>query len=98
LWRDKIFAGLEVQYTSARHTVFTVLSPPGQTQTGEDAPGFAVVNFTLFSQNLLKNLDASASIYNLFDTKFYDPASRLHLQNVIQQDGRTFRVKLTYRF
>jgi len=98
LWKDKIFAGLEVQYTSARHTVFTVLSPPGQTDTGADAPGYAVVNFTLFSQNLVKNLEASASIYNLLDNKYFDPASRGHLQNVIQQDGRTFRLKLTYRF
>ena len=98
LWRDKIFAGLEVQYTSARHTVFTVLSPPGQTDIGADAPGYAVVNLTLFSQNLLKNLEASASVYNLLDTTYYDPASRLHLQNTIAQDGRTFRLKLTYRF
>ena len=98
LWQEKIFAGLEVQYTSARHTVFTVLSPPGQTDIGPDAPGYTVVNLTLFSQNLLKNLEASASVYNLLDTTYFDPASRLHLQNKIAQDGRTFRLKLTYRF
>ncbi len=96
LLKDKLFAGLEVQYTSSRHTVFSDLS--GDTLTGADAPGFAVVNLTLLSQNLLKNLEASASIYNLFDTKYSDPSSRFHLQNVIPQDGRTFRLKLTYRF
>jgi len=95
-FKDKIFAGLEVQYTSSRHTVFSDLS--GNTLTGADAPGFPVVNLTLFSQNLFKNLEASASIYNLFDTKYFDPSSRFHLQNVIQQDGRTFRLKITYRF
>lgn len=94
--RDKIFAGLEVQYTSGRHTLFTDLS--GDTLSGADAPGYTVLNFTLFSQNLLKNLEASVSIYNLLDTKYFDPASRFHLQNAIQQDGRTFRLKLTYRF
>jgi iron complex outermembrane receptor protein len=96
LWKDKIFAGLEVQYTSSRHTVFSDLS--GDTLTGADAPGYAIVNFNLFSQNLVKNLDVSAGIYNLLDTKYFDPASRFHLQDVIQQDGRTFRLKLTYRF
>jgi outer membrane receptor for ferrienterochelin and colicins len=96
LWKDKIFAGLEVQYTSKRHTVFTDLS--GDTLAGPDAPDFAVVNFTLFSQNLVPNLDVSASVYNLLDSNYYDPASRFHLQNAIKQDGRTFRLKLTYRF
>lgn len=94
--RDKIFAGLEVQYTSSRHTLFTDLA--GDTLSGGDAPGYTVLNFTLFSQNLLKNLDASVSVYNLLDTKYFDPASRFHFQNAIQQDGRTFRLKLTYRF
>ncbi|HXT11958.1 MAG TPA: TonB-dependent receptor [Candidatus Angelobacter sp.] len=97
VWQDKVFAGLEVQYTSARHTVFTDLLS-GQTVPGGDAPGFTVVNLTLFSQNLAKNLEASAGIYNLLDTRYFDPASRFHLQNEIQQDGRTFRLKLTYRF
>ena len=96
LLKDKIFAGLEVQYTSRRRTVFTDLS--GDTLAGADAPGYAVVNFTLFSQNLIKNLDISASVYNLFDKTYFDPASNFHQQDVIQQDGRTFRVKVTYRF
>ncbi|HSY09413.1 MAG TPA: TonB-dependent receptor, partial [Candidatus Dormibacteraeota bacterium] len=96
LLKDKIFAGLEVQYTSSSHTVFTDLS--GATLSGSDAPGYTVVNFTLFSQNLVKNLDISVGVYNLLDKTYYDPASNFHLQNVIQQDGRTFRVKLTYRF
>ncbi len=96
LWRDKVFAGLEVQYMSKRQTVFTDLS--GDTLKGQDTPDFAVVNLTLFSQNIVKNLEASASVYNLFDNQYFDPASRFHLQDAIRQDGRTFRVKLTYRF
>lgn len=96
LWQDKIYAGLEVLYTGQRHTVFTDLS--GDTVPGPDAPSYAVVNLTLFSRNIVKNLEFSASIYNLLDNKYFDPSSRFHLQNVIQQDGRTFRVKLTYSF
>lgn len=98
VWRDKLFAGLEVLYTGKRHTVFTDFSAVGATLAGSDVPGYAVVNLTLFSQNLVKNLEVSASIYNLLDNAYSDPSSSFHLQNSIQQDGRTFRVKLTYRF
>jgi len=96
LCKDKVFAGLEVQYTSSRHTVFTDLF--GNTVSAADAPGYAVVNFTLLSRNLVPNLEVSASVYNLLDTTYFDPASRFHLQNKIAQDGRTFRLKVTYRF
>ena len=95
LWRDRIFAGLEVQYTSKSHTVYEAFPA---TLTGADVPGYAVVNVTLFSRNLIKNLDISASVYDLLDKTYYDPSSRFHLQNAIQQDGRTFRLELTYRF
>jgi iron complex outermembrane receptor protein len=99
LWQDKIFAGLEFQYTSSSHTIMTVPGVGGSTtQQGPDAPGFAVVNFTLYSRNLIKNLDASASIYNLLDNRYEEPATLFHLQNVIPQDGISFRIKLTYHF
>lgn len=97
LWQDKIYAGLEALYTSSRHTVFTDPAT-GDTLAAPDAPGYAVLNLTLLSRNIVKNLEFSASIYNLLNTTYYDPSSRFHLQNVIQQDGRTFRVKLTYSF
>jgi outer membrane cobalamin receptor len=97
LWQDKIFGGLEVQYTSSRHTVFTDFFS-GETLSGGDAPGYTVVNLTLYGRNLVKNLEFSASIYNLLDTTYFDPASRFHLQNEIRQDGRSFRLKLTYLF
>jgi outer membrane receptor for ferrienterochelin and colicins len=96
IWKDKVFAGLEVQYTSKSQTIFYI---PSQGEVnGGYVPGYTTVNFTLFSQNLVKNLDISASIYNLLDKAYSEPASQLHLQNAIQQDSRTFQVKLTYRF
>jgi outer membrane receptor protein involved in Fe transport len=35
---------------------------------------------------------------NLFDYRYGDPGSGEHLQNIIEQDGRTFWLKLKYRF
>ncbi|PYK97526.1 MAG: TonB-dependent receptor [Verrucomicrobia bacterium] len=96
LIKEKVFAGLEFQYTSRRRTVYT--TPIGDTVAGGDAAGFGVVNFTLFSRNLVKNLEFSASVYNVLDHKYGDPATRFHQQDMIERDGRTFRLKLTYRF
>ena len=94
--KNKLFASLELQYTSQRSTYFTTTT--GQTLPGADVNGYSVVNFTLFSQNLIKNLDVSASIYNLLDEHYADPATASHLQSQIPQDGRSFRLKLNYRF
>jgi outer membrane receptor for ferrienterochelin and colicins len=96
LYEQKIFASLEFQYTSSRNTYYT--SPTGQTIPGLDVDGNNVVNFTIFSQNLVKNLDLSASVYNLFDQPYSDPATPGHLQSQIPQNGRTFAVKVAYRF
>jgi len=39
------------------------------------------------------------SVYNLLDRLYADPVSiDLHPLDVVQQDGRTVRVKLTYVF
>lgn len=87
LFRRRMFAGLEGQYTSRRKTV-----------SGKSVGGFPLFNLTLLSRNLGKHLDLSASLYNVFDKKYLDPASAEHVQDAIQQDGRSFRVKLTTRF
>jgi outer membrane receptor for ferrienterochelin and colicins len=96
LYKDKVFAGVEFLYTSSRDTVYTTST--SETLPGADAAGFGIVNVTLFSQNIIKNLQFSASVYNLLDHKYGDPATHSHQQDVIEQDGRTFRIKLTYRF
>jgi len=87
LLKEKIFASAEFQYTSERATLL-----------GTEANGFGIVNFTLFSRNLVKGLELSASVYNLLDEKYADPATPFHSQDILERDGRTFRVKLTYRF
>lgn len=100
LWRDKIFAGVEVQYVSDRQTLHNTTDGTGEpiTVQGTVAGGYAIVNLTLFSQKIVKNLEFSATIYNLLNRTYDDPASNFHVQDSIQQDGRTFRVKLTYHF
>jgi outer membrane receptor for ferrienterochelin and colicins len=100
LVKDKLFAGAEFQYTSDRHSLHNTTDASGQpiTVQGEDAGGYGVVNLTLLSQKLIKNVEISASVYNLLNHRYADPASAFHVQDIIEQDGRSFRVKLTYRF
>jgi iron complex outermembrane receptor protein len=98
--KDKLFAGVEFRYDSERYSLHNTTDSSGQpiTVQGEDAASYGIVNLTLFSQNLVKNLEFSATIYNLLDRKYSDPSSRFHTQDLIEQDGRSFRLKATYRF
>jgi iron complex outermembrane receptor protein len=43
-------------------------------------------------------LEVSAGAYNLLDTRYEYPGAGDHLQDAIGQDGRSLRLKLTYRF
>lgn len=87
LYRDKIYSGMELQYMGE---VFTLRRNRVQ--------DFWVANLTLFSQRIRPGLELSASLYNLFDTRFGYPGGGEHIQDIIPQDGRTFRVKLSYQF
>jgi iron complex outermembrane receptor protein len=89
LYAGKLFLSPEIQYYGPRTTV-----------AGGTAGGFIVSNLTLFSKDLLPGLELSGSVYNLFDKQYGDPTPGLpqNRQDVLGQDGRTFRVKITYRF
>jgi iron complex outermembrane receptor protein len=87
LWSKKLFASFEGQEVSRRETV-------KETSVG----GFFVANATLLSKDMFGRLQASVSLYNLFDKRYADPVGYELRQNSIPQDGRNFRVKFTYRF
>jgi iron complex outermembrane receptor protein len=87
LFPEKVFAGIDELYMDRRKTV-----------SGEYIPGFFITNLTLFSQSIVPRLEASVSVYNLFDKVYGDPVTLDFAQKTIQQDGRNYRVKLTYAF
>ncbi len=84
---DKLFAGFEGRYTSSRLTL-----------AGNNASPFYILNVSLFSQRIVKGWELSAHINNLVGQKYGYPGSGKHRQDIIDQDGRTFWVKLKYRF
>jgi outer membrane receptor for ferrienterochelin and colicins len=46
----------------------------------------------------IEGLELSAGVSNLFDKEYGHPGFDEHIQDIIQQDGRTYWLKLTYRF
>ena len=87
LVHQKIFASVDLQFVSSRATL-----------AGPNTGAYIVPNFTLFTKNVLKQWEVSASLYNAFNQKYADPAGAGLVENVIVQDGRTFRIKLGYKF
>ncbi len=87
LWNERLFCGIEEQYVSSAKTL-----------SGGKADSYAVTNLTLFSSGLYDGLELSASVYNLFDKEYGNPGSSEHYQDTLEQEGRTFRLKLTYAF
>ncbi len=89
LWQDKVFLGFETQFMSSRR----VPPKPGVLGPSGRVGDYVISNLTVFTQNWVKGLELSAGVYNLFDERYFDPASADHTQNAIQQDGLQFRVK-----
>ena len=74
---------MDLQYLSNRETL-----------AGRYSGAYAAPNFTLFSRNVLKGWEVSASIYNPFNEKYAAPSGDGLTQDVISQDGRNFRIKV----
>jgi outer membrane cobalamin receptor len=86
-FRDILDLSLEEQYVSSRTTL-----------SNARIDGYAITNATLLFPNLGRNLALSISAYNAFNTRYFDPGTQEHLQDKIEQAGRSVRVKATYSF
>ena len=86
---DKLAAGFETQYVSKRDNV-----------NGEATPGYALANLTLVGRNWIKGLEVSAGVYNFLGEDYGDPTSNDYDSAVVSvpQEGRSYRLKLSYRF
>ena len=87
LLQDRLSAGLELQYMSPRSTV-----------AGGQTPAYTIGNLTLIGQHLVKGMELRASIYNLLDKTYSDPAGVEHTQQSIPQAGRNYHLAVSYTF
>ncbi len=84
LFSSQWLGGLEMQALSGRQT------------DADRLPSYTRMNLSLLYQPV-KSLDLSATLYDVFDNYRYDPADEESLRRT-PQEGRTFRLKLEFRF
>lgn len=92
LWQTGWRTGLEAQYLGQRLTA-----------TRRQLPGVTLFNLTFSSDRKWYGFSASASIRNLFDTRYEVVAPHVRTLNGVtndslQMDGRTFWLQLQYDF
>lgn len=87
LYPDRLFSGWELQYLRGERTL-----------GGNKADDCWIANLTLFSHKLVKGLEFSAGVYNLFAERSGSPGAGEYLQDVLPQAGRAFSFKLSYCF
>ncbi|WCJ58603.1 TonB-dependent receptor [Fontisphaera persica] len=91
LYRDRWWLNAECLYSSD-----TTTGMPGV-----EANDYWLLNLTLWSRPLGKNLEFSASVYNVLGHKYAYPVGDEYWANsgpLMEFSGREFRVKFTYRF
>jgi outer membrane receptor for ferrienterochelin and colicins len=86
LVRNKLFASVDAQYVSQVRTI-------AQTELG----GFLLTNLTFSTRKITDKFDLSGGFYNLFDKQYADTGGLEHVEASIPQDGRSVRIKLTFR-
>jgi iron complex outermembrane receptor protein len=82
----RLTASADGWYMSARRTL-----------AGAEAGSAMVTNVTL-APRIRGSFDVSASVYNVFDHRYADPGSNELRQDLLPQDGRSLRLKLSWRF
>ncbi|GAA3751023.1 TonB-dependent receptor plug domain-containing protein [Terriglobus aquaticus] len=93
LFSRSAFATVDGQYMGRRLT----LPKDGEGEGGKHTiHPYALLNATLLVHTPARGLDVSASIYNAFNKVYYDPGAQQHVQEQLQQAGRSFRVKLVW--
>lgn len=79
--------GYELQYYGKR-----------QSLDGTDLDGYWLSNLNLAANTGIKGLEVSLGLYNLFGARYSHAGSDINWQNALEQDGRSVRLKLGYRF
>ncbi|QSZ42035.1 TonB-dependent receptor [Sulfurimonas aquatica] len=84
----------------SNYSTFFALQYVGEKKNpnGDILDDYTLMNLGLNAYDVVKGLDFSGTLYNLFDTSYSSSGGEEHAQKEIIQDGITFRVKATYKF
>jgi len=86
LLNERLGLATDIRYLSSRRTL-----------AGRTAGDHVVANLTLSARLPGDRLSLTAGFYNLFDERYADPGSEEHLQDLITQDGRSWRLAITFQ-
>ena len=86
LWQRRLVTSVDAQYRSRIETV-----------EGNEISPFYLINATVLGRKLGQHAELSASVYNLLNKVYSDPPTGADVQAQIPQDGRNFRLQLTWR-
>lgn len=95
-WSDALSLGPALGGSNGRYAIEALGIGPRVTLRETRLPGHMLVNTTYTTR--MANVDVSVGIYNLFNHRHADPASFEIREDTLRQDGRTYRIKLTYAF
>jgi len=82
----RLRTGIEARHVSERRGLLAAVG------------AHTLVNTTLTWTSLDARYDVVASVHNLFDQRYADPAGANFVQNAIEQDGRSYLLRIVYRF
>lgn len=95
-WSDTLALGAQGPGKPGQYAVEAIAVGARRTLTGSRLPGSIVTNIVYTKR--FADVDVSMGVYNLFNHRAADPASYEIREASIRQDGRTYRLKLTYAF
>jgi len=87
LYNQSLFAAIEGQFLGRRLTLLQ-----------DSLSSYQIFNLTLLGRKVGKHFDVAAGVFNVLDKKYFDPGRPEDPEDAIQQDGRSFRIKITARF
>ncbi len=64
----------------------------------DDSPGYALLNLTLIAKEFFNDMKIKASLFNLLDKDYNDPAPINTIPTDLPRPGRTFFIELNYKF
>lgn len=95
-WSDTVSAAPASAWGRGRYAIEAIGVGPRSTSSGTNLPGHLLTNVNYSMR--ISQVDVSLGIYNLFNQRHYSATSLEIRDDALRQDGRTFRVKLTYAF
>jgi outer membrane receptor protein involved in Fe transport len=95
-WSDTLALAAPGQGRPGQYAVEAIGVGARRTLANARLPAHVLANLVYTKR--LGDVDVSVGVYNVFNRRHADPASYEIREDSIRQDGRTYRVKLTYGF